>query len=154
MRLGGRNAIVTGGAAGLGLAIAHAFTCEGGSVALLDVDGAMAEASAADLASTGARAIGIAADVADRDAVDAAVSRARSELGSLDILVNNAAIAGFGRVDNASVDEWDRILAVNLTGTFLVSRAVVPVMLEQGRGAIINLGSIAGLVGEIGRAHV
>lgn len=152
MRLSGRNAIITGGAAGLGLAIAQAFTREGGSVALLDIDGAKAEASAAGLASAGARAIGIAADVADREAVNAAVSRARLELGSLDILVNNAAIAGFGRVDNTSVDEWDRILAVNLTGTFLVSRAVVPIMLEHSRGAIINLGSIAGLVGVAGMA--
>ena len=152
MRLSGRNAVITGGAAGLGLAIAHAFTTEGASVALVDIDAARAEASAADLAGAGGRAIGIAADVTNSDAVDAAILRARSELGSLDVLVNNAAVAGFGGVDSTSLEAWERVLAVNLTGTFLVSRAVVPVMLEQGRGAIINLGSIAGLVGVAGMA--
>lgn len=152
MRLSGRNAVITGGAAGIGLAIARAFISEGGSVALVDIDGARATASAAALAGAGGRAIGIAADVTDGGAVDRAVQRARSELGSLDILVNNAAVAGFGGVDSTSREDWERVLAVNLTGTFLVSRAVVPVMLEQGRGAIINVGSIAGLVGVAGMA--
>jgi len=147
LRLDGRAAIVTGGAAGLGLAIARAFTREGCSVALLDVDGAKAEASALALIADGARAIGIAADVSDAAAVDAAVARALAALGSLDILVNCAAIIGFGDVGDTPVEAWARVLAVNLTGTFLVSRAVVPLMLARGGGAIINLGSIAGLVG-------
>jgi NAD(P)-dependent dehydrogenase (short-subunit alcohol dehydrogenase family) len=153
-RLGGRTAVITGGAAGLGLAIARAFATEGASVVLMDIDGARAEASAAQLAGAGAgsRGMGIGADITDGGAVDAAILRARSELGSIDILVNNAAVAGFGGVDSMSREAWERVIAVNLTGTFLVSRAVVPVMLEQGRGAIINIGSIAGLVGVAGMA--
>lgn len=147
MRLGGRTAVVTGGASGLGLAIARAFTREGCSVALLDVDGKRAGASAAALAADGARAIGITGDVADAGSVEAAVALARAGLGHLDILVNCAAIVDFGGVGDTAVDAWQRILAVNLTGTFLASRAVIPLMLEQGGGAIINLGSIAGLVG-------
>jgi NAD(P)-dependent dehydrogenase (short-subunit alcohol dehydrogenase family) len=151
-RLAWRHAIITGGAAGIGLAIARAFVREGAAVALVDVDEAKAVVSAEGLAGAGARAIGLGADVTDEDGVAAAVERARSDLGSVDILVNNAGIAVFGRVDNTSLADWDRVLGVNLTGTFLMSRSVVPIMLEQNRGAIVNLGSVAGLVGIGGMA--
>ena len=151
-RLAGRHAIVTGGAAGIGLAVARAFVREGAAVALVDVDEAKAVASAADLASAGARAIGLGASVTDEEAVATAVERARSELGSIDILVNNVGIAVFGRVDDTSLADWERVLGVNVTGTFLVSRAVVPLMLDAGHGAIVNLGSVAGLVGIGGMA--
>jgi NAD(P)-dependent dehydrogenase (short-subunit alcohol dehydrogenase family) len=151
-RLAGRHAIITGGAAGIGLAIARAFVREGAAVALVDVDEAKAVASAADLTSGGARAVGLGASVTDEAAVSTAVERARSELGSIDILVNNAGIAVFGRVDNTQLADWDRVIGVNVTGTFLVSRAVVPLMLEHGHGAIVNLGSVAGLVGIGGMA--
>jgi len=151
-RLAGRHAIVTGGAAGIGLAIARAFVREGAAVALVDVDEAKAVASAADLASGGAQAVGLGASVTDEAAVATAVARASSELGSVDILVNNAGIAVFGRVDNTGLADWDRVMGVNVTGTFLVSRAVVPLMLEHGHGAIVNLGSVAGLVGIGGMA--
>src|SRR3981081_3998875 len=151
-RLARRHAIVTGGAAGIGLAIARAFVREGAAVALVDVDEAKAAVSAEELAGAGTRAIGLGADVTDEAGVASAVERARSDLGSLDILVNNAGIAVFGRVDNTSLADWDRVLGVNLTGSFLMSRSVVPLMLEQNRGAIVNLGSVAGLVGIGGMA--
>jgi NAD(P)-dependent dehydrogenase (short-subunit alcohol dehydrogenase family) len=151
-RLAGRHAIVTGGAAGIGLAIARAFVREGAAVALVDVDEAKAVASAADLATGGARAVGVGASVTDEAAVTAAVERARAELGAVDILVNNAGIAVFGRVDDTPLADWERVIGVNVTGTFLVSRAVIPHMLEGGRGAIVNLGSVAGLVGIGGMA--
>lgn len=151
-RLAGRHAIITGGAAGIGLAIARAFIREGASVALVDVDEAKAVASAADLASGGAQAVGFGASVTDEAAVATAVERANEVLGSIDILVNNAGIAVFGRVDNTPLADWERVVGVNVTGTFLVSRAVVPLMLEHGHGAIVNLGSVAGLVGIGGMA--
>jgi NAD(P)-dependent dehydrogenase (short-subunit alcohol dehydrogenase family) len=151
-RLAGRNAIVTGGAAGIGFAIASAFAREGANVALLDVDAGRAATSAQTLAATGATAVGLGASVTDEAAVADAVDAARAALGSIDILVNNAGIAVFGRVDTTSLVDWERVMAVNVTGTFLVSRAVLPIMLAAGRGAIVNLGSVAGLVGIGGMA--
>ncbi len=151
-RLAGRNAIVTGGAAGIGLAIATAFVREGANVALIDIDADKAEASAATLSGGGTRVVGFGANVADETAVAAAVEAAHAALGSLDTLVNNAGIAVFGRVDNTELADWDRVMAVNVTGTFLMSRAVVPHMIEGGRGAIVNLGSVAGVVGVGGMA--
>jgi NAD(P)-dependent dehydrogenase (short-subunit alcohol dehydrogenase family) len=151
-RLAGRHAIITGGAAGIGLAIARAFVREGAAVALVDIDEAKAVASAANLVAGGARAVGLGASVTDEGAVATAVARAHAELGSVDILVNNAGIAVFGRVDNMALADWDRVMGVNVTGTFLVSRAVIPHMLEGGSGAIVNLGSVAGLVGIGGMA--
>lgn len=151
-RLAGRNAIVTGGAAGIGLAIATAFVREGANVALIDIDAGKAEASAATLSGSGTRVVGFGANVADETAVAAAVDAAHAALGSLDTLVNNAGIAVFGRVDNTELADWDRVMAVNVTGTFLMSRAVVPHMIEGGRGAIVNLGSVAGVVGVGGMA--
>ena len=151
-RLAGRNAIVTGGAAGIGLAIATAFVREGANVALIDIDAGKAEASAATLSDGGTRVVGFGANVADETAVAAAVEAAHAALGSLDTLVNNAGIAVFGRVDNTELADWDRVMAVNVTGTFLMSRAVVPHMIDGGRGAIVNLGSVAGVVGVGGMA--
>jgi NAD(P)-dependent dehydrogenase (short-subunit alcohol dehydrogenase family) len=151
-RLAGRSAIVTGGAAGIGLAIARAFVREGANVSLIDIDGSKAEASAAELATDGRRVVGFGASVTDEATVASVVDQARAALGGIDILVNNAGIACFGRVDDTSLADWERVMAVNVTGTFLVSRAVVPLMLEGGRGAIVNLGSVAGLVGIGGMA--
>lgn len=151
-RLAGRRALITGGAAGIGLAIARAFTREGAAVALVDVDAAKAASSAAEIANGKARAIGLGANVADEAAVTTAVTAATDTLGQLDILVNNAGIATLGSIDATTLADWERVMAVNVTGTFLVSRAVVPGMLRTGRGAIVNLGSVAGLVGIGGMA--
>lgn len=151
-RLTGRSAIVTGGAAGIGFAMATAFAREGANVALIDIDGAKAEASAAALSSDGARVVGFGASVTDEAAVEDVAERARTAIGPIDTLVNNAGIAVFGRVDNTSLADWERVMAVNVTGTFLMSRAVVPQMIELGRGSIVNLGSVAGLVGIGGMA--
>ncbi len=151
-RMAGRHAIVTGGAAGIGFAIASAMVREGADVALIDIDGGKAAEAAASLSNGGRRAVGLGASVTDEAAVAAAVAQAKSALGSIDTLVNNAGIAGFGRVDDTALADWDRVMAVNVTGTFLVSRAVVPHMIEAGGGAIVNLGSVAGLVGIGGMA--
>jgi NAD(P)-dependent dehydrogenase (short-subunit alcohol dehydrogenase family) len=147
-----RRTLVTGGGAGIGLAIARAFAREGAAIAIVDLDAGRAEAAAAELAAGGNRTLGLAANVADERQVAAAVSEAAAALGGLDVVVNNAGIAAFGRVDTTDLATWERVMAVNVTGTFLVSRAAIPFLLASGRGSIINLGSVAGLVGIPGMA--
>lgn len=146
-QLAGRKVIITGGAAGIGLSTARALVREGAAVALLDLDGAAAKASARSLASDGGKAFGVACDVTDAASVEQAVSAARQALGGIDGLFNNAGIADFGSVHNSTPESWQRIWAVNVTGTFLASRAVLPEMMAAQRGAIVNVGSVAGLVG-------
>jgi NAD(P)-dependent dehydrogenase (short-subunit alcohol dehydrogenase family) len=151
-RLAQRSILVTGGAAGIGLAAARIFAREGARVALLDVDGGRAEEAAAALQREGGRAHGAAADVTDAAGVARAVAAAERAVGPIDGLFNNAGIAGFGSVHEATPEGWERVMAVNVTGTFLVSRAVLPGMIERKRGAIVNVGSVAGLVGIGGMA--
>jgi NAD(P)-dependent dehydrogenase (short-subunit alcohol dehydrogenase family) len=146
-RLSGRKVVITGGGAGIGLSTARALVREGASVALLDLDGAAAEVATKALASEGAKAFGVACDVTDAASVERAVSAARAALGPLDGLFNNAGIAGFGSVHDTTPESWQKIWAVNVTGTFLVSRAVLPEMIAAKCGAIVNVGSVAGLVG-------
>ena len=146
-QLEGRKVIITGGAAGIGLATARALVREGAAVALLDLDGNAAQASAKSLSSGGAKAFGVGCDVTDAASVDKAAGAARAALGGIDGLFNNAGIADFGSVHNSTPESWQRIWAVNVTGTFLASRAVLPEMMAAKRGAIVNVGSVAGLVG-------
>jgi NAD(P)-dependent dehydrogenase (short-subunit alcohol dehydrogenase family) len=146
-QLEGRKVIITGGAAGIGLSTARALAREGAAVGLLDLDGAAAQASVRTLAGAGTKTFGVACDVTDAASVDKAVSAAREALGGIDGLFNNAGIADFGSVHNSTPESWQRIWAVNVTGTFLASRAVLPEMMAAKRGAIVNVGSVAGLVG-------
>lgn len=146
-RLAGRNIIITGGGAGIGLSTARALAREGAAVALLDLDGAVAKASADQMTGEGAKASGFACDVTDADSVARAVDGARAKLGSIDGLYNNAGIAGFGSVHDSTPEAWAKIWAVNVTGTFLASRAVLPEMMAAKHGSIVNVGSVAGMVG-------
>ncbi len=138
---------ITGGGAGIGLAVATAAAREGAKVALIDLDGALAERSAATLKATGATAKGFGADVTKASDIASALERAEASLGPLTGLVNNAGIAGFGSVHDSDPAAWERIMAVNVTGAFLASKAALPGMLARGKGAIVNFGSVAGLVG-------
>ena len=151
-RLEGRKIIITGGAAGIGLSTARALVREGAAVALLDLDGAAAQASARALASDGGQAFGVACDVTDAASVERAAAAAREALGTIDGLFNNAGIADFGSVHSSTPESWQRVWAVNVTGTMLMSRAVLPEMIAAARGAIVNVGSVAGLVGIPGMA--
>lgn len=146
-RLEGRRILITGGAAGIGFTTAQQCGAEGASVALIDVDGGKAEQSAAALSREGIKAFGAGADVTDFAQVSRAVEGAERALGPLDGLFNNAGIAGFGSVHEATLESFNRVMAVNVTGTFLVSKAVLPGMMARKRGAIVNVGSVAGLVG-------
>jgi len=144
-RFSGKSAIVTGGASGIGLAIATRLAAEGGKVAIWDLN----ETAARDCAGQiGADAIGIAADVANETSVAAAAAMTAKRLGGIDILVTSAAITG----PNATLaeyptEQWRRVIDINLNGAFYCNRAVVPFMLKAGYGRIVNIASIAGKEG-------
>jgi 2-hydroxycyclohexanecarboxyl-CoA dehydrogenase len=136
-----RVAVVTGGASGIGLGAAQQFVADGHRVALLDNNGAAAEDAAAELRSSGGDAVAVEVDVANRTSVDAAFERVRAELGPVEILVTSAGIESFDALADITPDKWDRILAVNLTGTFSCVQATVPDMVEAGWGRIVTIAS-------------
>lgn len=134
-------AIVTGGASGIGFAIAERLAADGNAVAVFDRDGAAAEAAADKLVAGGGHAIGLTVDVTDRAQIDAGVEATVSALGPPTILVNCAGLDGFDPFQSITAEKWNRILAVNLTGTFDCCQAVVPHMIEAGWGRIVNISS-------------
>jgi 2-(S)-hydroxypropyl-CoM dehydrogenase len=145
--LNGKCAIVTGGASGIGFATATAFAREGARVAIIDIDPERIKGAVDELRRGGADAKGLVASVADEAAVSSAVEDVEQNFGSPDVLMNNAGAAHIGRLDQTQSGDWNRVMATNVGGTFLVSRAVVPGMLKRQSGAIINVGSVAGLAG-------
>jgi NAD(P)-dependent dehydrogenase (short-subunit alcohol dehydrogenase family) len=152
MRLEGKFALVTGAARGIGFAIARALAREGAGVAIADVNAEGAEAAAAALAKDGARAIGIPVDVADPASVAALVAKIVESFGRIDVLVNNAGIGSNTHFLEIGLDEWQRVLGVNLTGAFLVAQAVAREMVKTGGGKIVNIASVSGQRGGSGRA--
>jgi 3-oxoacyl-[acyl-carrier protein] reductase len=175
MRLDGRVAAVTGGASGIGEAICIRLAEEGAKVAVLDLNLSGARLTA-DLAGGG---IALELDVCDSAAVDAAVDRVEAELGPLDVFVNNAGASGLAHVERVTPrldqqrleaaegevttaldalvrltdEEWRRMLAIHLDGTFYGTRSAARVMVPRGRGAIVNMGSVCGLEGCTGHPH-
>jgi NAD(P)-dependent dehydrogenase (short-subunit alcohol dehydrogenase family) len=148
MRFAGKTLFATGAASGIGFATARRFAAEGGRVAIVDIDG--------DKAATAAHAvpgaIGIACDVADEASVRAAVAEAVERFGAFSCVLNSAGHASFGRLADLALADWNRMLAVHATGTFLVCREALPVLRGAGGGAIVNVASIAALVGRDGVA--
>ena len=138
---GNRVAVVTGGGSGIGLAIAERLADDGLAVAVLDLDGDAADAAAAKISATGGTAIGVAADVTDREAIEAALTDARERLGAPTVLVNNAGLDGFDPFLKITPEKWARLLEVNLTGTFNCCQLVVPDMIAAGWGRIVNISS-------------
>jgi NAD(P)-dependent dehydrogenase (short-subunit alcohol dehydrogenase family) len=134
--------LVTGAARGIGLATAKRFLAEGWRVALLDIDTATLKAAVASLAKPDS-ALMLVCDVSDAKQVAAGIENVAQHFGRLDALVNNAGVAVFAPVMETSDEDWSRVLAVNLTGPFLCTKAAVPLMREHGGGAIVNITSIS-----------
>jgi NAD(P)-dependent dehydrogenase (short-subunit alcohol dehydrogenase family) len=135
-------ALVTGAARGIGLAVAKRFLAEGWRVALLDIESDLLRGAVAALADPD-NTLALHCDVSDAGSVAAAMARLDARFGRLDALVNNAGIAVFAPLLETSDDDWSRVLAVNLTGPFLCTKAAVPLMRELGGGAIVNITSIS-----------
>lgn len=148
-----RVAVVTGAASGMGLAIARRLATEGHPVALLDLDGDAAERAADDLRTSGAGALGAKVDVGDRGAVDEALQRVRDELGPVEIMVTSAGLDEFVAFTDMTTDQWERILRVNLTGTFHCVQAAVPDMLAARWGRIVTISSSSAQGGAARLAH-
>jgi 2-dehydro-3-deoxy-L-rhamnonate dehydrogenase (NAD+) len=145
MSLTGQVALVTGGARGIGLAITRRLAADGARVALVDLDKSAVEAAAG---AVGAAAMAVVADVTRTDDVERAVGAVHARWGRLDIVVNNAGITGGSKLTWELTDEdWNRVLACDLTSVFLVSRAAVRLMLPRKSGRIVNIASIAGKEG-------
>ncbi len=148
-----RVAVVTGGASGMGEATCHELGRRGHKVAVLDVNGEAAQRVAEDLRSDGVTALGVAADVTDRPAVDEAFAKVRSELGPVGILVTSAGLFRFSNFTDITPESWARIIDVNLTGTFHACQVAIPDMVSAGWGRIVMISSSSAQRGSPFAAH-
>jgi meso-butanediol dehydrogenase / (S,S)-butanediol dehydrogenase / diacetyl reductase len=151
-RLSGKVAFISGGGTGIGRACALAFAAEGAKVAVAGRRKEPLAAVAQEIQSSGGKALALTCDIVDRGAVEAAISSVAQHFGLLNIIVNNAGAVMVGTAEETSDEDWSRVLATNLTGTFLVSRAAIPVLRKAGGGSIVNIGSYLGIVGRERRA--
>ncbi|WBO82973.1 3-ketoacyl-ACP reductase [Hymenobacter yonginensis] len=142
--IAGKTALVTGAGKGIGRAVAIALAQEGVHVALLARTEAQLQDVAKEIEALGVKAVVLAADIADRAAVEAAVAKGTEALGSIDILINNAGIGTFAKLVDMAPTEWEHIIQVNLLGTYYATRAVLPGMIARETGDIINVASTAG----------
>ena len=145
--LSGKVAIVTGGNGGIGLGMARGLAEAGASIAVVGRNEAKSLAAVGELEKAGGKAISVAADVTDKNAVAAMIERVESALGRIDILVNNAGINIRKPPHTLEIGEWDSVIATNLTSAFLCSQAVYPAMKAAGGGKIINIGSMMSIFG-------
>jgi 3-oxoacyl-[acyl-carrier protein] reductase len=153
MRLTGKVAIITGGANGIGRETAFTFAREGALIVLADFDTAAGEAAAEKLREKGAEALFQKVDVSNRDSVDRMVNAAKDRFGKIDILINNAGITQDAMLTKMTAEQWQKVIDVNLSGVFHCTQAVVPHMIEQGKGKIINTSSIVGVNGNVGQTN-
>jgi len=142
-----KNALITGAGKGIGKAIAIALAKEGVNVILVSRTQADVDQLAAETTALGVKSLALSADVSDINSINSAVEKAYAEFKSIDILINNAGIAAFGNFMTLEPTEWEKIIQVNLMGTYYTTRAVLPNMIERQTGDIINISSTAGLNG-------
>src|SRR5947208_3606544 len=148
-RLDGKVCIITGAGSGIGQATALLFAREGARVVVADIDESGAEETVRQVVAAGGDAVARLVDVADPPQAQRLADETAADLGRIDVLFNTAGISGVGTLHETTVELWERVLRVNVTGVFLVSKHVVPHMIEQGAGSIINMSSA---IAEMGRA--
>jgi 2-hydroxycyclohexanecarboxyl-CoA dehydrogenase len=148
-KLNDKIAIVTGAGQGIGRGIAEKLAAEGATVVVTDINETTAKETAEAI---GNRAIGVHTDVTSRESVESMVEQVKKRFGRIDILVNNAGWDKAGPFVDSDTADWDRVIAINLYGVLHTSKAVLPIMAEQGRGSVVNLASDAGRVGSSGEA--
>lgn len=147
-RVEGKVSLVTGAGTGLGRGSALMLASEGATPVVTDIDGATANQTAATITDRGGTALALQHDVSDPEAWEATIATVYERFGRLDVLVNNAGISVAKNIEETTLDEWRRTMAVNLDGVFLGCRAAIPLMAKSGGGSIINLSSIDGIIGE------
>ena len=148
-----RTAVVTGAAGGIGLGVAQALAASGHRVALLDRQGDLVRRAAADLAATGAEVVAHAVDVTDRESVLGALDAVRAAFGPITVMVTSAGVAEFAPILDLTPEQWDRMLSINLTGTFHCLQAVVPDMIEAKWGRMVTISSSSAQSGAPKMAH-
>jgi NAD(P)-dependent dehydrogenase (short-subunit alcohol dehydrogenase family) len=146
VRYADKVVLITGAGRGIGRATALRLASEGATVAVLDRDGAAAEEAVAALGETGAKALALTADITDQGALDAALAKVQEAFGRIDVLVNNAARALKGNLAQTTPEDWLSEIAGTLNGAYFVTRLVLPGMALRGKGAIVNVGSVNGLL--------
>jgi meso-butanediol dehydrogenase / (S,S)-butanediol dehydrogenase / diacetyl reductase len=151
-KLENKVAVVTAGGSGIGAATVRRFAREGAAVVIADLSGSRAEQVRGEVAAGGGRALAMKMDVADPQAVEATIKLALDSFGRLDVLFNNAGMAEVALIHETTLESWERVLAVTLTGTFLGLKYAIPIMRRQGGGAVINTASISGMHGDYGMA--
>ena len=153
MRLKDKVCIVTGSAGGIGLATARRFAREGARVVVADLDAQLVAQRAAEIEAAGGQVMGLRLDVTDRATMDALCQAGLGRWGRIDVLVNNAGITRDARLARMTDAQFDDVIAVNLKGVFECTQAVLPAMLEQGSGVVINASSVVGLYGNFGQTN-
>jgi 3-oxoacyl-[acyl-carrier protein] reductase len=153
MRLQNKIAIITGAAQGIGLATALKFAHEGASVVLCDIHPEAVAAAVRAVEATGAACMGHVVDVTDRAQVDAMVAQVLARFGRIDTLVNNAGITQDARLQKMTIEQFDKVVDVNLRGVFHCTQAVADAMVEQGSGSILNASSVVGIYGNFGQTN-
>ena len=151
-RLQGKTAIVTGGGTGIGKGVARALAREGASVVIASRNAAVLEAAAAEIREEGGQVVAVGADVTDEAQVEALFAETDRRFGRLDLLVNNSGAFEFAPLDEMTLDQWWRLLDVNMTGVFLCTRAALRRMKRQSGGRIVNVGSISATKPRVGQA--
>ncbi len=147
MKLAGKVALISGAARGMGATETQLFVAEGAKVVIGDILEAQGRELEAEIKAGGGEAVFVRLDVTNETDWQGAVERAVSQFGKLDILVNNAGVSGSGRVEDVTLDEWNRVMTINSTGVFLGTKTAIPAMRQAGGGSIVNISSQLGLVG-------
>lgn len=153
MRLKGKVSIITGSGQSIGQATAFKFAAEGARVVVCDINAAAMEDTVAKIEAAGGKALGYKIDVTKKDEIEAMVKVVMAKWGRIDVLVNNAGIIQDGQLSKMTDEQFDRVISINLRGTYLCARAVVDIMIAQGAGVILNASSIVGVYGNFGQTN-